>query len=162
MNFTKDIHILVVDDSKENLSVVSKILKDKGLNLALALDGKNALKILESDDIDLILLDIMMPDMDGFEVCKAIKKNPSLKDIPVIFLTAKTETEDIIKGFKLGGVDYITKPFNKEELYVRIKTHLELKFMREYFKEQAKESKESRNSMMKMLLDFGKMIDPNN
>lgn len=156
----KDINILVVDDNKENLTIVSKYLKEKGFNLALALNGKSALQILESDKIDLILLDIMMPEMDGFEVCEIIKNDSQHKEIPIIFLTAKTETDDIVKGFKAGGVDYITKPFRKEELFARIKNHLELKFMREILKRQAEESRESRNSMMKILLDLGKMIDP--
>jgi signal transduction histidine kinase len=86
---------------------------------------------LEHDTPDLILLDVMMPNMTGFEVCEKIKQNPTLAAIPIIFLTAKSEIEDIVRGFKLGGVDYITKPFNKDELLVRINTHLNLKFARD-------------------------------
>jgi len=157
---TRDIHILVVDDNQENLRVVSNYLKENVYKIALAMNGRDALKILESDPIDLVLLDIMMPGMDGFEVCLKMKENKDFKDIPVIFLTAKTETEDIVKGFQTGGVDYITKPFRKEELLARVRTHIELKLMRDYFKNQAEESKESRNNMMKMMLDFGKLLDP--
>ncbi len=119
-------NILVVDDNMENLKVISGFLKGEGYNLALALNGENALHILSKTKIDLILLDIMMPDMDGFEVCNRIKAQSHLQEIPVIFVTAKTETEDLMKGFRLGGVDYIIKPFKKDELLVRIKTHIEL------------------------------------
>ena len=122
----EDINILIVDDNQENLKVVSNFLKDKGYNIALSLDGPGALKILETDKIDLILLDIMMPGMNGFEVCKKIMENTEWQDIPVIFLTAKTETDDLVEGFNSGGVDYITKPFNKDELLIRVNNHLEL------------------------------------
>ncbi|NJM14273.1 MAG: response regulator [Bacteroidales bacterium] len=156
----QNIHILIVDDNQENLRVVSNYLKDNGYKLALAQDGINALEIVKNNKIDLILLDIMMPDMDGFEVCEKLKENPDTKNIPVIFLTAKTDTEDIVKGFHMGGVDYITKPFKKEELYARVNNHVELKLMRDYLRQLAKENKGSRNAMMNMLLDFGKLIDP--
>lgn len=119
-------HILIVDDTRDNLKVVGNILKEEGYNIALALDGAGALKILESTHIDLILLDVMMPDMDGYEVCEILKGKEETKEIPVIFLTAKNDTLDLIKGFKVGGVDYISKPFNKKELLVRVKNHLEL------------------------------------
>ena len=121
---TDSTYILVVDDNHENLKVVGNFLKEKNYKIAMATDGKSALKILENNSIDLILLDIMMPEMDGFEVCRQLKENPSTRDIPVIFLTARTETEDIVKGFQLGGVDYITKPFSMEELLYRIKAIL--------------------------------------
>lgn len=156
----KAVHILVVDDNRENLRVVSNYLKEKGYKIALALNGKEALKILSSGEIDLILLDVMMPGMDGFEVCEKIQEQPDLKYIPIIFLTAKNELDDIVKGFKHGGVDYISKPFKKEELFARVNTHVELKLMREYFRKQAIDNKEARNKMMRMLLDFSKMVDP--
>jgi len=158
---TQDIHILVVDDNQENLRVVSNYLKESGFKIALAMNGEEALKILSSDKIDLILLDVMMPGMDGFEVCGKLKQDQKLKDIPIIFLTAKTETEDIVKGFQAGGVDYITKPFRKEELHARVNCHVELKLMRDYFRNQAEESKDARNNMMKMMLEFGKLINRN-
>lgn len=121
-------HILIIDDNLNNLQVTAKFLKDQGFLISLALDGSSALTLLETITPDLILLDIMMPEMDGIEVCRMIKQR--LKDIPIIFLTAKTETEDLIAGFEAGGVDYITKPFNQNELLVRVKTHLELAFSR--------------------------------
>jgi len=156
----KEIFILVVDDNQENLRVVVNYLQDKGYQMALALDGGNALKILETSKIDLILLDIMMPEMDGFEVCKIIKANDATKDIPIIFLTALTETNDIVKGFELGGVDYITKPFIKEELFARVSAHIKIKMMLDYLKDDAEYARDSRNSFMRSLLDFGKLIDP--
>jgi two-component system, sensor histidine kinase and response regulator len=156
------INILVVDDNSENLKVVSTFLKEKGYQMALALDGPSALKVLSGAKIDLILLDIMMPDMDGFEVCIKIKENKALQDIPIIFLTAKNDTDDIVKGFQLGGVDYITKPFRKEELYARINNHVQLKLARDLLKKYAEEYKGSRNAMMAMLLEFGKIMDSKN
>jgi len=119
-------NILIVDDNQINLQVVSSFLKEQNYNIAVALDGFDAIKILKDTQIDLIVMDVMMPQMDGFETCKRIKEEDSLKDIPIIFLTAKTQTKDIIEGFQAGGVDYVTKPFNGEELIMRIKTHLEL------------------------------------
>lgn len=121
-----DTYILVVDDNQENLKLVSSSLKEKGYKLALALSGNSAFKILETTKIDLILLDVMMPEMDGFEVCKRLKKDERLKEIPVIFLTAKAESEDLVKGFEAGGVDYISKPFNQTELFARVNNHIEL------------------------------------
>lgn len=118
--------ILVVDDNHENLRVVSNYLKDKGYKLALALNAREALVILNRISVDLILMDVMMPETDGFTACKMIKENEKLSDIPVVFLTAKTQTEDIVEGFEAGGVDYITKPFNREELLVRVRNHVEL------------------------------------
>lgn len=118
--------ILVVDDNLQNLQMTTRILQDEGYKVSLALDGPIALEQLEFNLPDLILLDIMMPEMDGLEVCRILKKKPALKEIPVIFLTAKTQSEDLKDGFNAGGVDYITKPFRKEELLVRVKNHIEL------------------------------------
>lgn len=153
------INILVVDDNQENLRVVSSFLKDKGYNIALALEGKSALKVLEETGIDLILLDIMMPGMDGFEVCRQLKKNEKSKDIPVIFLTAKTDTDDLCKAFNLGGVDYITKPFKKEELFARVNNQIQLKLTRDLLKKYAEEYKNSRNASFSMLLELSKIIN---
>ena len=118
--------VLIVDDVKENLDVLMMLLKD--FDLIPALDGSTALDIVNSEeDIDLILLDIMMPDMDGFEVCKILKNNNKTAHIPIIFLSAKNKPEDIQKGFNLGAVDYVTKPFNPKELLSRTNTHLKLR-----------------------------------
>ncbi len=118
--------ILIVDDMPKNLQVVGNILDGAGYRFTLASSGKQALKVVERRLPDLILLDIMMPEMDGYEVCRALKSSPETADVPVIFLTAKTETEDIVKGFQCGGIDYITKPFISREMLARIKTHLEI------------------------------------
>jgi signal transduction histidine kinase len=120
----KDV-ILVVDDQPINLKVIASVLSQE-YSLSIANNGVNALKMLEKGLPDLILLDIMMPEMDGYEVCRQIKQNERTKDIPVIFLTAKTDIKDIIKGFDYGAVDYIFKPFNPTEMKVRIMNHLNL------------------------------------
>ncbi len=120
----KDV-ILVVDDQPINLKVIASVLS-KEYSLNIANNGVNALKMLEKETPDLILLDIMMPEMDGFDVCKRIKENEKTKDIPIIFLTAKTDIEDIVKGFDYGAADYITKPFNPTEMKVRVTNHLNL------------------------------------
>lgn len=119
--------ILIVDDNIENIKVVGIVLKNSGYELIIAQDGYEALGCIKEVKPDLILLDIMMPEINGYEVCKILKNDVSTKDIPIIFLTAKIEIEDIVKGFEVGGVDYIAKPFIKEELLARVKTHLELK-----------------------------------
>ena len=118
--------ILAVDDTPENLDVVRGILAPQ-YTVKAAINGPMALKIAEKQPPDLILLDIMMPDMNGYEVCKRLKSNPDTKDIPVIFLTAMNQTTDEASGFELGGADYITKPVNPPILEARVKTHLALK-----------------------------------
>ncbi len=118
--------VLIVDDVMENIQVVAGHLKRENYDLLYATDGKSALETLSTGNVDLILLDIMMPGMSGFEVCEKIKQDPRTRDIPVIFLTAKAEADSIIKGFETGGVDYITKPFNPPELLARVRTHLRL------------------------------------
>lgn len=117
--------ILAVDDQPNNLKVIAGVLGDE-YQLSIANNGHNALKILDKLVPDLILLDIMMPGMDGFEVCHEIKLRPQLKDIPIIFLTAKTEISDIVKAFEAGAVDYIFKPFNPLEVKARVNSQLQL------------------------------------
>ena len=126
MNLGKN--VLIVDDVEENIQVAMNILKEDDYIFSFASSGYESLDLIESEpeQLDLILLDIMMPEFDGFEVCRRIKENPKTRDIPVIFLTAKTDIDSISKGFALGAVDYITKPFHAEELQARVKTHLEL------------------------------------
>ncbi len=128
----KDV-ILVVDDQPNNLKVISSVLGDS-YSLSFANNGPNALKILENLQPDLILLDVMMPGMDGYEVCQRIKSTEKTKELPVIFLTAKNDIEDILKAFRAGAVDYITKPFNIMELKVRVGNHISLKHTREQLK----------------------------
>jgi two-component system sensor histidine kinase/response regulator len=142
--------ILVVDDSMQNLKLLGNMLKEWNYQIALAKNGQEALNIANKITPSLILLDIMMPEMDGYKVCEELKKDSDTKDIPVIFLTAKTSNEDIVKGFKAGGVDYITKPFNQDELMMRIQTHLELKAARDKIQRQAEELKETNATKDKM------------
>ena len=119
--------ILIVDDNSNNLKVVAGVLKGEGYQFRMAKSGAQALSVLDKTKPDLILLDIQMPEMDGFETCLKIKENKELAGIPVIFLTANTDAESISKAFKAGGVDFVTKPFNSDELLARIATHIKLK-----------------------------------
>lgn len=119
--------ILIVDDNPENLQVLGGFLNKEGLAVEFALNGNSAIKWLAKKKFDLVLLDIMMPDMDGYQVCSIIRNNPAISDIPVIFITAKTDSESIVDGFEAGAVDYITKPFIHNELLARVKTHLNLR-----------------------------------
>ncbi|KAF0129023.1 MAG: hypothetical protein FD155_2848 [Bacteroidetes bacterium] len=127
--------ILAVDDNPRNLQLISSLLSGKGYKVVVANSGENALKYLGIKQPDLLLLDIMMPGLSGYEVLETIKKNPDIVDLPVIFLTAKSELSDIVKGFAMGAVDYITKPFKSEELLARVETHIELKRMRNQLSE---------------------------
>lgn len=119
--------ILIVDDSPEMIDILRNILP-KNIRGQVAINGPSALKILESSSElpDLILLDVMMPGMDGYEVCRRIKRDVRLRDIPIIFISSLNQSFDKVKAFKMGAVDYITKPFNREEVLVRIDTHLEI------------------------------------
>jgi putative two-component system response regulator len=127
--------ILVVDDTPSNINVVKSVLNDK-YSIMAAINGAIALKIMEKQLPDLILLDIMMPDMDGFQVCKKLKENLLTRDIPIIFLTAKADIKDEAKGLELGAVDYITKPISPAILAGRVKNHLALKDAREQLTKQ--------------------------
>ena len=137
----KKSRILIVDDTPRNIQVLGAILRQEGYQLNIAQNGLQALEVVEDTLPDLILLDVMMPELDGFETCTRLKKESRTKDIPIIFLTAKVETEDIVKGFEIGAVDYVIKPFNQTELLARVKTHLELKFARERVEQQNQELK---------------------
>jgi len=118
--------ILIVDDVSDNIQVAMSILKEKNYQFSFAVNGEQALELAESNSFDLILLDIMMPGMSGYEVCQRLKGEENTSDVPVIFLTAKVDVDSIKDGFEAGAVDYITKPFHPEELIARVKTHLEL------------------------------------
>ncbi len=122
--------ILAVDDNPQNLQFLGKLLFDNGYEVGMAQNGQQALNFMKKNDPDLILMDVMMPDMDGYEVCEQIKKDFFAQQIPIIFLTALCTSEDIVKGFDAGGVDYVTKPFNPPELLARIKTHIEIRVLR--------------------------------
>lgn len=119
--------ILVVDDTPSNLDILGGLLKD--YDVISCVSGEEALEVVKEEKVDLILLDIMMPEMDGFEVCEILKKDTQTKDIPVIFITAKTDEESIEKAYTIGGVDYVTKPFKPTELLVRVKKELNIQKM---------------------------------
>jgi adenylate cyclase len=116
--------ILIVDDTPANIQTLTAILKEKGYQISVATNGRQALDVLQRIRPDLILLDVMMPEMDGFETCERIKNSAEWHDIPIIFLTSRTETVDIVRGFELGAVDYVAKPFSTHELLARVNTHL--------------------------------------
>jgi len=116
--------ILVVDDSPETLGMLNDALEDAGMTTLVALDGKQAIKIASKMKPDIILLDAIMPNMDGFETCAVLKQDPQLAMVPVIFMTGLSDTENIVKGFEVGGVDYVTKPIKPLELIARMQTHL--------------------------------------
>lgn len=122
--------ILIVDDNMHNIQFLGKILSENGYRLGIAESGKAAFTFMETHSPDLILLDIMMPEMDGYEVCSKLKADNTTTHIPVIFLTAKTGEDDIIKAFKVGGIDYVTKPFKTAELLARVKTQIEIRVLR--------------------------------
>lgn len=123
--------ILLIDDQVYNLKLLSESLRQAGYRLTAASNGQQALQLMQKACPDLILCDIMMPEMNGYEFCEKIQQSEVYKDIPLIFLTAKAESEDIVKGFACGGVDYIIKPFAEAELLARVQTHLQLKQARD-------------------------------
>ena len=134
--------ILVVDDTPANLQVMTSMLKEQGYEVRPVPSGKLAIQAIQNKPPDLILLDINMPDMNGYEVCEILKANDKLKEIPVIFISARTETMDKVKAFSVGGVDYVEKPFQFEEVNVRVKTHLELQRQKKELKENYDKLKE--------------------
>jgi sigma-B regulation protein RsbU (phosphoserine phosphatase) len=123
-------NILVVDDTPANLQVLAGMLKDRGYKVRPVPGGKLALLAARRDPPDLILLDINMPDMNGYEVCEHLKADETLRNVPIIFISALTEPLDKVKAFAIGGVDYLTKPFHMEELHARVETHLKLRQLR--------------------------------
>jgi len=134
--------VLVVDDNPSNIQLIANILDDQGFTIEVATSGKDALDLLEAYNFDLILLDIMMPELNGYDTCRKIHAQPENSNIPVIFLTAKADDESITKGFEAGGVDYLTKPFNSDELIARVKTHVQLKQTQEDLEARVKERTE--------------------
>ena len=134
--------VLVVDDIPKNLQVVGAMLRSDGYELMAATSGAQALEGVRHQVPDLILLDLMMPEIDGLEVCRRFKADPAIRSIPIIFLTASNEMEHLVQGFEAGAVDYITKPFNAPELLARVRTHLELRHARERLKEMNDEKNE--------------------
>jgi CheY-like chemotaxis protein len=151
--------ILVVDDIKSNIEVAVGYLKNQNYQFKKATSGQEALDIINTEPVDLILLDIMMPMIDGFEVCKRIRENDNFKDIPIIFITARTKIEDIVKGFQIGGNDYIAKPYQRDELIVRVRNHVELKLAKDLIKRHLNELKEANRFILGVLHQYSKYVE---
>ncbi|MEI6435880.1 MAG: response regulator, partial [Bacteroidota bacterium] len=134
-------NILIVDDIPDNLQILGGILDANGYRVREVPTGMLALQVAEKEKPDLVLLDIMMPDMNGFEVCRLFKKNENLNDVPIIFISALNDTNDIVAALKAGGVDYITKPFRHEEVKARVATHLKIYQQRKELQSQSIELK---------------------
>ncbi|MEA5565040.1 response regulator [Anabaena sp. UHCC 0399] len=146
--------ILVVDDTITNLEIISAELMAAGFTVATAINGEQAIQKIQFQLPDLILLDVMMPKMDGFETCKYLKANPVTQDIPVIFMTGITDTDSKVNGLNLGAVDYITKPFQKEEVLARIKTHLQLRNLTKNLEQRVAERTAKLDNALRELQEF--------
>ena len=155
----RDATILVVDDNQELVSLLLKYLGEKGLKVLFSHDGEHALKIARTEHLDLILLDVLMPGPDGFEICRRFKRDPLTCHIPIVFMTALNDLQSKINGFEAGGVDYITKPFQQQEILIRIAIHLNLEFQRKELTRLNKEkdaffsliAHDMRNAMVPMI-----------
>ncbi len=143
--------ILAVDDTPANLEVVTEALSDAGFEVAIATSGERAIKQAKISQPDLILLDVMMPGIDGFETCRLLKNSPITREIPIIFMTALSDTTNKVKGFHLGAVDYVTKPFEEAELIARVTTHLKLRYLNRTLEQQVEErTSELKNALQKL------------
>jgi PleD family two-component response regulator len=151
----KDLRILIVDDVPANLDVLCQALETEGYRIIAAPSGTVALQIAQRTQPDLILLDIMMPEMNGFETCRRLKADASTADIPVIFITARDEMSSIIEGFEVGGVDYITKPFRHEEVRIRVQTHLMIKRLQNELREANQEIQARNEELEKAYAQLG-------
>lgn len=170
--------ILLVDDNKENIHILLNLLNE--YDLLVALEGNQAIEIAQNEKIDLILLDIVMPEIDGYQVCSALKQNEATKHIPIIFSTAKTDEDSIEKAYDTGGVDYITKPYKPKEILARVKTHLQIQDLighldhlsshdamtgiynrRMFFKEASRQIKKKALSLYAMVIDVDKFKNIN-
>jgi DNA-binding response OmpR family regulator len=132
----EELSILIVDDTPANLRVLSQFLEEQGYRVRIANSGKRALDAIISNPPDLILLDIMMPEMTGYDVCKELKNRPDTSEIPVIFISALDSTEDKVNAFDVGGVDYVTKPFHFKEVLARVKAHLSIRALQKKLEDQ--------------------------
>lgn len=146
--------ILVVDDTPANLKLMVETLIHEGYEVTTAISGERALKQISYELPELILLDIQMPGMDGFETCKKLKENPETQDIPIIFMTAISDNESIVKGFTLGAVDYITKPFQTTEVIARVKTHINLQRLRKNLEQKVVNKTNELSQILNELKNF--------
>ncbi len=149
--------ILIVDDNSTNLSVLSQALKSAGYKIRAVMDGESAITQVERQQPDLILLDVQMPGIDGFETCRRLKANPTTQHVPVIFTTALTDVDSKVKGLSLGAVDYITKPFEQEEVLARVKIHLQLKALNETLEQRVLERTTELNKALLQLVQQEKL-----
>lgn len=138
-SLSKPIHILLVDDNPNNLKVLSEAIRGNGWKALMATDGESAIEQTEYAPPDLILLDVMMPGIDGFETCRRLKANSITEHIPIIFMTALSDSTDKVKGLEIGAVDYITKPFQHEEVIARIKLHLKISYLTRTLEQRVQE-----------------------
>ena len=149
--------ILAVDDTPASLRLLTDILKAEGYEVRSAISGELALRAAASNPPELVLLDIRMPEMDGYEVCRRLKAQPATRDVPIIFVSAVSETDEKVQGFELGAVDFVTKPYHRDELLARVHTHLELNRLRNHLEdlveERTGELRESEKKLRTNLLD---------
>jgi len=125
--------VLIVDDIPMNIQVAMNILKNEGYKMLFAQSGQKAFEIIKENNVDLILLDVMMPELNGFEVCEILQKDKNSKDIPIIFLSGKDSSSDIEKAYEVGGADYVVKPFINIELIKKVNTHITLKKLKDIY-----------------------------
>jgi putative two-component system response regulator len=152
--------ILIVDDTIANLSLLARMLKDCGYQARPVPNGRLALQAAKNQKPDLVLLDITMPEMDGYEVCTRFKQDPDLREVPVIFISALSQTEEKVRAFNTGGVDYITKPFQFEEVKARVETHLKLHRLQVSLEDQvANQVKEISDLQMGMIFGLAKLAE---
>ncbi len=151
--------VLIVDDNKTNIRVLISTLKSHGFKTIIARNGAMGIRRAEFSKPDLILLDIMMPEMDGFETCRRLKSDDRTKDIPVIFMTALTDVKDKLRGFEVGGVDYVTKPFEEAEVLARVKTHLALRNTQKRLEEKISEQIQTQENLYKAKEEWERTFD---
>jgi DNA-binding NtrC family response regulator len=151
--------ILIVDDTPANIQMLMAILKERGYQLSAATNGRQAIEAVEKVRPDLVLMDVMMPEMDGYEACRQIKASPRWQDLPIIFLTAKTDTTDIIRGFDAGAVDYVGKPFNAPELLARVNTHLTMQRLRREMEDRNAQLARELDVAQELLTDARRRVD---
>ena len=151
--------ILIVDDTPANIQMLMAILKEQGYQLSVATNGRQALDVIAKVHPDLVLMDVMMPEMDGYEACRQLKASLATRDLPIIFLTAKTDSADIVRGFELGAVDYVGKPFNAHELLARVNTHLTLQRLRLQMAARSAELSRELAVAQELLTDARRRVD---
>jgi PAS domain S-box-containing protein len=155
--------VLIVDDTPANINILGHIMAKGNLNVSVAPNGEKALELIGKNKPDLILLDIMMPGVDGYEVCEKLKQDEATKDIPVIFLTALSGLENIVKGFNVGGIDYITKPFHEREVVCRVASQLQLQKTRNELIQSQKDLAQSEKlyrTIVEKVPEFIFQLDP--